>query len=211
MITASKAACPGGAQSVPFDAPTGWDGTCTAMDAISAAASVQAPPPELGFTSGCSPSDDPPLKLTGGKTRSLECGTAYGVGEEPGTCLRAGDTCMVPNVSGFLTCIANAGDLPCPDGWPNKHLIFEDAYECHCTCGDPTGEACSSTLSVYADAACSQLLGSATLSSDNDPVCIDVPPGSPLGSKKATPPVYQSGTCTPSLTKSLPATLCCLP
>jgi hypothetical protein len=209
-MEANKAACPGGAgQGVPFNAPDTWDGKCTAMDPIPSASSLEAPPPTLSISNGCGVSKDPPVKLAGGATRTLMCFDNFGI--EPGACADPQEICTVAKVDGFALCLAQDGDLACPDGWPNKHLTFPDYYECVCSCGPPTGESCSSTLSVYADSSCSQPIGSAVVSSDKPPVCIDTAPGSPFGSKSATPPLYQSGTCTPTLYKSLPETLCCLP
>jgi hypothetical protein len=210
MINANKAACPGvPGEAVPFDAPNIWDGACTAMDAVSSAASLLVPPPALSPLSECFPSSDPAIQLAGGATRALVCSDDFGI--EPGACADPQAFCTVAKAPGFSLCVSSGGDTVCPEGWPDKHVVFLDIDECACSCAPPTGEKCSSTLSVYADGACSQLLGSALVSSDQAPMCIDTPPGSPFGSKSATPPLYQSGTCTPSLTKSLPVTLCCQP
>jgi hypothetical protein len=211
-MKANNAACPGTpAGVVAFDAPTPWDGSCTAMDAIPSAASFEAPPPALVFSlsEGCNPSVEPPIKLAGGTTRALICGAQVGV--PSGTCQNPADTCTLSKAAGFLSCIYGNDGEACPEGWPNTHVIFEDGDECICGCGSPQGEQCTSTLSVYADDVCSQLLGSAMVSSALPDACIDTAPGSPFGSKSATPPVYQSGTCTPSLTKSRPQTICCEP
>src|SRR5271154_5763727 len=86
-------------------------------------------------------------------------------------------------------------------------LVFYNAQECICACGSPIGDSCSATVTVYEDGACSQPLGSVMVSSDQPQACVNVPPGSAFRSKSATPPVYNSGTCTPSAGESLaPAT-----
>jgi hypothetical protein len=204
MMTASTAPCPGnGTPGIPFDAPDTWDGSCTAMDAIPSAASLTVSPPSL--TDTCSPSSAAPIALAG-KTRGEACQDLDNVEIE--TCPNAADHCALPEVEGFSLCVGG-GEGPCPDGWPNMRLLFFDVSECGCACGAPMGSRCSSTLSLYADGACSELLGSSTISSDEEGGCIDATPGSPFGSKSATPPLYQSGTCTPSQVPPSPVTLCC--
>jgi hypothetical protein len=210
MMSANRAPCPGvAAEAIPFDAPEIWDGTCTAMDAVPSAASLDVPPPALFGTSMCEASDAPPVSLAGGTTRALVCSNTDG--EEPGACANPGDTCALGKAAGFLYCILAGGDQACPTPWPDKHLVFFDFQECNCSCGPPTGDTCTSTISVYSDSACMQPLGSAMVSSDQPDMCIDITPSSPLGSKSATPPIYQPVTCMPSETQSLPTTLCCQP
>lgn len=121
--------------------------------------------------------------------------------------------CAYPKADGFLTCIVKLapGDIECPAGWTDKHLVFENVDACGCTCGAPGGDSCSATVTVYADTACSQPLGSLKVSSDQATGCVDVPAGSTFGSKSSTPPVYMAGTCTPATTESHPVTFCCLP
>ena len=122
--------------------------------------------------------------------------------------------CSFPKFDGFLTCIASTNEAPgaCPEGWPTKHNIFLDNQACGCECGSPVGESCSTTVTVYGDGACSNPLGSVLVSSDQPKACVNVPAGSALKSKSATPPTYKAGTCTPKTTPmSGPLTYCCLP
>jgi len=62
-----------------------------------------------------------------------------------------------------------------------------------CTCGAPTGSACTATVSIYkgTDLTCSgQGLEQKAISSEG-PVCLDMAlPGQPLGSKSAGPTTY---------------------
>ena len=128
-----------------------------------------------------------------------------------GVCPSSGDACTYPNAPGFSVCILSpGGDMPCPDGWPTRHLIFEQAEQCGCTCGSAAGESCSATVTAYKDIACSTPLGSVVATLNQPAMCLDVASGSPLGSKSAMVS-YQPGTCTATLTPTQPSTLCCLP
>jgi hypothetical protein len=116
------------------------------------------------------------------------------------------------------------GDRDCvpPTPYTDKHVFYEkfqDTRACSpCTCGVPTGSACSSMVSIYTDGACSTLAYTATVDATG-PACHDLPAGTPLGSKSATtPPTYIPGTCAPgggmpmgAATPTGPSTLCCLP
>jgi hypothetical protein len=121
-------------------------------------------------------------------------------------------------------CIYHDDDVDCPiqfSPYVEKHVFyqhFEDTRSCTpCACSSPSGSTCSSTASVYTDGACSTLAYSTTLTAAG-PACQDLPAGSPLGSKSATPPAYSPGTCAPgggeptgAATPITAATLCCLP
>ena len=207
-MNAGKTSCPAPlTQPVPFDAPDPWDGTCTGVNAIPSAASLDVPPPSMLTFSYCQASNDPPVKLMGGTTRALMCGSP---GIFPLTCPSATDLCTVSRVPGFMFCVGQDGNVPtCPDGWPTRHVIYTDDAECNCACSQPMGDKCTTTLSVYSDAACMNLLAATMITSDVTDMCIDLPASPPLGSKSATLPVYMPGTCKPILTKSKPQTLCC--
>jgi hypothetical protein len=210
MMNAGQSPCPAPlTQPIPFNAPDPWDGTCTAINALPSAASLDIPAPSLVTLSTCAPSDAPPVMLAGGTTRALICG---GPGDTGVACPNQGEVCTVSKVPGFLYCVGAPGDVAtCPDGWPTRHVIYTDDAECNCSCGPVMGDECVSTLSVYSDSACTDLLAATMVTSNQTDVCINVPLGSPLGSKSSTLPVYMPGTCTPSLTKSQAQTLCCQP
>jgi hypothetical protein len=207
QLSAHPAACPGGPSSQPFNAPPLWDGACSAMDAVSSAASVTAVPLSRAQPHCSATPSQPPV--INGVTRAQVC---VGTNSVPfGTCGDPQQTCIYPKTDGYVTCIASDGDQACPPGWPNKHLVYYDAQACVCVCGDPVGDSCSTTLTVYADNACTSRLASVAVSSSDTPAaCMNVPLGSSLGSKSATAPVYTAGTCTPTLTKTTADTLCCL-
>lgn len=211
-MTANDAACPAsgsGAQHTAYDAPFAWDGTCAAENPVSSAASLTVSPSELGDRSECPVSGVAVIDVQGGKTIALACKSPWNVPD--GKC-PDGRVCAFPSVDGFRQCIVEfSGDVACPADWPDKHLYYDEDALCHCSCGDPVGESCSTTVTVYADGACKTPLGSTEVSASKPAACIDVPPGSVFGSKSAKPPTYIAGTCAPKLEKSHPWTLCCIP
>ncbi len=120
--------------------------------------------------------------------------------------------CAFPKTGGFLTCITNIGDQPCPTGWPTRRVVYLNSQACGCQCGNPADESCSATVTVYQDGACSKPLGSVMVSSDQPKSCLDVISGSAFSSKSSTPPVYKSGICAPSkFDEGEPFTVCCVP
>src|SRR5262249_26285476 len=155
------------------------------------AASLLASPPYLDGMTRCFPTTDPPIKVADGKTRALLCDNGSGI--LPGQqCATPGESCTLQKVPGFLFCIENGGDQQCPDGGPERHLYYDDNLACGCGCSAPTGDLCTTTLTVYSDSACMMQLATAQLSSDQLRVCVDTPI-SPYGSKSASPVAYQSG------------------
>jgi hypothetical protein len=151
------------------------------------------------------------VQFSGGKTAALICNTlGSDLNDVPGTCPSTNEVCTFPNLPGFTVCTSNFGDVACPDGWPTKHLLFARDEACSCTCGAAVGESCSASVTVYADGACSNPLGSVMATSDQPAACLDVDAGSALGSKSAVVS-YQPGTCPPSLMPPYPLTVCCLP
>jgi hypothetical protein len=157
----------------------------------------------------CTPVKAGPVSIQGA-TAAQTCDGQVHVA--PGTCGDQSMVCGFPKTDGLLTCIAQLGDQECPDGWPTRHLLFQNDQTCGCQCQSPVGESCSATVTVYADGACSQSLGSVTVSSDQPEACVDVAAGSPFKSKSSMPPVYKSGTCTPStIDIGAHETYCCVP
>jgi len=210
QLFANPGACPGGGAGVQqFNAPAAWDGTCNTMSSVSSADSLTVTPLPTP-ASYCVPSVAGPISLQG-PTPSLRCESPNHVA--PGSCGDQSMICAFPKTDGFLTCIVDLSKkaVECPDGWPAKHVVWSNDYACGCTCGAPSGDTCSATVTVYEDGKCSKPLGSVMVSSDQPKRCIDVTPGSPFGSKSSTPPVYTAGTCTPSPTQTHPQTFCCLP
>jgi hypothetical protein len=123
-----------------------------------------------------------------------------------GTCEEAGDTCAPGSADGFQ---------------PTQPFVFyqgvADTRGCaDRNCGPVEGSSCSALISIYSDSACSDLVAADTITATG--ACLDVPPGSALGSVLADAGPYVSGTCqqsdagpTGSAEGSMPATFCCLP
>jgi hypothetical protein len=204
-MTAGTVTCSGGG-GVPFDAPTVWDGTCSAMDPISSARSLTVDPPTLPQGT-CVQSLSSVTQFTGGKTVALTCFGLTMMNAEPGVCPNADDECTYPDVPGFTLCLLD-DDVTCPPGWPAQHTFYQPA--CTCACGPATGDVCSTTVTAYEDGACMDAVGSVTLTSNEGPTCTNISPSpAPLGSKKASVN-YIPGTCAATLTPIASETLCCL-
>ena len=100
-------------------------------------------------------------------------------------------------------------------------VALADTRSCTpCSCGDPEGDACTASISVFKDDACSEPIPLNVPLDSTFSQCINVPPGTALGSKSATLPAYLPGACQPSggepagAVYAEPATaltLCCIP
>lgn len=243
--SAHDAACPAelGIVETPFDPPSGWDGSCTAHQAIAANLDCDGKPCVQSVTFaplavsevGCVPKTEPakpayiPKNAKKGLTLARACtGTPFG------HCADNGHACVpvrpreTKDASGFWAhCVSHAGagdayTMTCPVDYPLKYVFsidFEDTRGCApCACAPPAGSTCTSLVSVYADDDCSPTaeLGSITVSSA--PMCLNLPPGARLGSKRATPPLYEPGSCKPRGGEPIggvenigPFTFCCQP
>jgi hypothetical protein len=231
-LTAAAATCAGDGPNVkhtPFNAPAGWTGACTTLDAIQAGVpcpggfcvqSLTIAPLTL-MESGCKasmgpvPTDGP---ATWGTYARACLGAAYPACSNPGeVCTPSSE----PPPPGFKQCIYREGDRDCPFPYPDKHLFydaFDDMRMCTpCTCGAPAGSTCTATVAAYKDNACTMQI-TANLVGSAQPLCVDVLPGSGLGSKSAGAVTYTPGTCQPdggqpmgSADPSGPSTFCCLP
>jgi hypothetical protein len=216
--------CPSDASDagVPFDPPDAWDGGCTTNDAIAA---VECDGGACAATVGpmlpideCMPFQAVIPKLVTWGLAAYTCtGTTNG-----GACVGSGEVCTPTPPDGFEICVSRHGDdpvIPCPGGYPQRYVVYvgsDDNRECApCGCEPPQGSTCSSLVSLYADDACSMQVASVTATS-SDAMCVDIPAGSPLGSKHAGPVTYTPGTCQPSggqVTGTVqpqdPVTFCC--
>ncbi|WP_437716480.1 hypothetical protein WMF45_08670 [Sorangium sp. So ce448] len=224
-----------GSVATAFAAPGGWDGACTAANAIPAgqncggqpcvkSISIDAPAVLVTATATCTPRVDeppPPALLDPWLTRALAC--------VPGAyteCLGDRSTCMpspeqpgVPPPGGFLTCIFHEGDVTCEEPYLDRHVFYggaEDRRGCsECGCGELEGASCTIMASVYSDGACAEQVAS-TLVSSRAPFCGVTPPGIALGSKSAEVVAVDPGGCAPSggeptgeLLPAEPSTFCC--
>jgi hypothetical protein len=228
-LTASTTACniPGGS-STSFNAPTPWDGSCdsTTQTPDGAAQSLTIDP--IAMTeNGCAPGPPVAAKIVPlhWNTYARTCDVHW----TPGLPERS--ICLPPDPPppGFALCIFSDRERACPTFQGNlfteRHVFYQgvqDNRECSaCTCGAPTGSACTAAISIYKgnDLTCSgPALVSIPVSSLKE-TCIDIQlPGQALGSKSAGPTTYLPGTC-PAMggdgsgiaIPTEPATLCCRP
>jgi len=205
-------------------APPGWDGGCAVVNAMPAEqgiASLTIQP--LSRNEACpqgppSPLGQPPATW---QTMLMTCR------DWPGGVCAPGSICIAPTpaVSGFRVCIGQMGEASCsgPDFAPytEQHVVytgFTDTRSCTCTCGAVAGSSCSSTVSVYDDAACGDSPGVVEeVTSPGANVCQNVAPGMAIGSISATTPVYTPGMCVASgepvgaAVPTGPTTFCCIP
>jgi hypothetical protein len=206
----SEVSCQPSPMVTSFDAPPGWDGSCSADDWIpkssfntatigphhltddacypgTVAPEVTAPPPAWQtYAFAC--------EVEG----SSQCGN--------------GDSCIdfaEPSPEGFGLCIFHEGVETCPEAYPFQHVFYEgidDGRACSaCKCGPPEGSDCIGMFFLYADSECKNVvLGIGVVSNDTSTACSlsDDPFPAPwpitLGSKSAPPPTYKPGTCAPS-------------
>jgi hypothetical protein len=227
VTVSASPVCPSEADAgVPFNPPSAWDGGCTTNDAIAAVECDGGPclatvGPILPIDGACVPTQAEAPQIVTWTLAARVCsgGTNAGACDDPGTVCTAAPSTLPP---GFSICVSHDGDDPivqCPDGYPARKVYYlgaDDNRGCApCECGPPQGDACSSVVSLYSDNACSVEVGAVTTESSG-PMCVSVPAGSPLGSKRAGPPIYTPGTCQPiggasigSVVPQFPVTFCC--
>jgi hypothetical protein len=212
-IHASAASCAGaeGAVSTPFDAPPGWEGTCTTENAVPAgklcggvpcAQSVTVAPvtvePCKPVTKGAVEGPGVfPAPVWGAAVR--EC--LIDVDTQGGGC-GTGEWCAPVPPEGFQLCLYVKGDDPsyaCREPFTERHVVFEgfgpDTRACSpCECGEPEGASCTAYVSIFSDGGCGDPLDAVTVAQAG-PVCVDVPPGLGLASKAAQWKTAKPGTC----------------
>jgi hypothetical protein len=222
-ITAYPEPACAGATNYDFSPPDSWDGMCNGDITISAAQAPKSVRIErLTLTeSACKPPEPPPPlgEAASWKTFARAC---RGYGFSP--CLDPGMLCVPtaePPPQGFSQCIFQKGELECPPGYPNKHVFYDDISDSRrcseCSCGAPQGGVCRATVSVFQEGGCSTKRSEAEMDS-LIPRCVPLypTPVDALGSKQATPPVYEPGSCEPiggevvgSTALVGPSTFCC--
>lgn len=238
-ITAHAAACtpPQGTTATPTDPPVSWDGSCTTQNAIAPGLSCGSAGPcvqSITFAplaildESCAAADlldtstVPRPHPSWDKLARICEGSAFGA-------CNADQHCVPVREEGFMQCVYADGDVDCqaededpaPE-YTEKFLVYE-AYEDHrvcspCTCGPAEGSVCSSTISLYASATCTDATFKASASSEK-PTCLDInPAGQAITAKTATAPLYQPGVCQPAggelsgdVEKLGAHTICCLP
>ena len=235
-LTASSTTCSGadaGANHTPFDPPAGWDGHCTANDAILAGALCSGPPsgpcvrsltiaPPTLDEEGCTPGTATPIPSPPSwKTVARECR-----GAPFGDCGSDGLLCAPLSAPGFLVCVFHDGDQDCPGPglgpYQERHIVYksyDDTRSCSpCTCDPPAGSTCTEQLSLYADGECGTNPSYVLTIDSSGPACFDLVPGAALGSKLAGQPTYIGGACAPSggspqggVSPTDAVTFCCIP
>jgi hypothetical protein len=231
-LTVSTLACniPGGS-TASFNAPDPWDGLCDSTTQVpqGVAHSLTIDPLTM-MENGCASSPIAPAKVISShwQTFARACdGKGWTMGElSQIICIPPDD----PTPPGFSLCVFQNGERDCPNEVPGnvfteRHVFYQgvkDDRECSaCSCGPPTGSACSAAISIYkgGDLTCS---GSALVPipiGSAGPTCLDIMlPGQALGSKSAGPITYLPGTCPPmggdesgTAIPTKPATICCRP
>lgn len=216
------APCPGDGAALPFgpDLGSGWDGSCSQANAHPAnelcdgVPCVQSLWVPATTVAPCAPSGAVPSKpaWTWGR-RMRQCRLLQqGCG--------AGQVC-VPRVvpDGFDLCRYATGNEGCPEGYYSEPSVFymgvNDARGCNaCDCGPPEGAQCATYVSVYKNGDCSSPVVQTMISTV--PLCLDITPGSALGSTDAATSTDIPGNCAASggeptgdLEPAEPVTLCC--
>ncbi|MGK3991654.1 hypothetical protein [Sorangium sp. So ce1024] len=207
-----------GAAETSFAAPEGWDGACTATNAVAAgqvcdgalcAQSLEIPAPRVlpgSCTARSAEAPEGPGEPAPGGSFALlarACtGTVLASCSDPGaTCAPAPPAGDGAPPEGFLTCIHHEGEQDCPATYPDRHVFHagvEDTRGCApCGCGEPSGGTCSVLASAFSDGACSDFVVGVVVSSDA-PLCSGIVPGTALGSRSASVIRFEPGACEPT-------------
>jgi hypothetical protein len=135
-------------------------------------------------------------------------------------CVQDSSKLCVPTAGDFDACVRKVGDEECPEGWPVRHLVYDNVEverSCSpCSCGAPAGGECIVEAAVTSGNACGGLEWQLNVSSAELSKCVDLMSGVALASKQAALLSYQPSTCEPSggaplvtVTLGVPMTLCC--
>jgi hypothetical protein len=221
-LTAAAASCAddgSGVAHTSFDPPASWDGFCSGEIAIPAGKLCGGVPCVQSVTiaplkpSGCLPNGNTNASPPPWDTFVRVClDTPY-----PLRCTTNSGVCVtVPPGPEFKQCIIQRGYppvLPCPPNYPDKRIFYDGAapYCAPCACRAPTGNTCAGSIALFEDGVCGSALGAAVSLDASGPTCIDVPPGSALGSKIASDPIFKPGSCTPTGGAPEGMMICCQP
>lgn len=240
-ITAHAAICDdvAGSHATSFDPPPVWDGSCTKANGIGVQAwcdgefcvqsltinpIIAAQPPTPSCTQGEAAKVVGVHPAFGAQVRACRF-NAYQY-----QCEDTGRSCVPPTPQGWTRCIMREGsietDSSCPDTYPIRTVAYpepdsyDDARACTtCACGSPTPGHCESKMTGYYNSQCAEQNQAFMIPIGSDaPQCLDLLPGSPLLSKRATPPLYVPGSCEPhggapvgAVTPRDEFTFCCAP
>ena len=165
-LTASMATCGdfnGGIHTL-FNAPTPWDGTCDSTTQLPDGAAHSLTVGAIEMTeNGCAVGPPVAAKVVSSRWDTFARGCDARM--PPGPFSRSVCLPEEPIPPGFKVCIFQAGEHDCPDDEGNtfteQHVFYDrvqDDRQCSaCTCGAPTGSACTATISIYKAAGCSGL------------------------------------------------------
>jgi len=220
-----------------FDAPPGWDGSCTAANAIPAdklcggvpcVRSLSVDPPLLvegECQAKIEKTNDPPVIKFGDDPWILsgEAARACQWEHAPASCTSDDDISVPYLDSPFKICAFKEGVSECPEAWKgaSRQIFYKqitDNRRCSdCGCSPPEGGSCVAEIRVYSDNACSDQKLHTFIDSANGKGCDNLIQGIPLGSKEAAIVAHTPGACQPQggevegeLELGEPTTVCCL-
>jgi hypothetical protein len=223
-VTAAAASCAGDGSGVAHtssDPPAGWAGLCNGESAIPAGKLCGGVPcvqsitiaPAMPVQTGCLPiantnASPPPWNRFARACRTTASRDGCPANDEVCTAAAPG-----PEFKQCISIVGNIAAWECPASYPERSIFYDrDVPTCApCACDFPTGSTCTGSIELYQDGSCSTPLGTSISINATDPVCVDVPPGSGLGSKSATSVFYQPGSCTPSGGTPEGKIFCCVP
>jgi hypothetical protein len=232
-LTASSAICPGdgsGVTHTSFDPPASWGGTCTATNAIPAGKLCGGVPCVQSVTIA-------PLTMKQGactliETPHVPAPPTWGMfaraciaAQPPLPQCTAQEAVCSPASPGpeFKQCVSllypNPDEVKCSPDYPNRSVIYQDFVDqrtcAPCSCDAPDGGTCTGSISVFKDSTCKAPLFATLEINATDAPCVDVPPGSSIGSASASERSYMPGKCPViggtlgKISFTLPRIICC--
>ncbi|MDC0746145.1 hypothetical protein [Polyangium mundeleinium] len=206
----------GGAPSLPFDGPGGWEGSCTGANALPAGAqcppgsgvpcaqsiTFSALPPPANETCGVKPSQI--IKVGGTKSTEWETGALACRSSLDSSLCGAGDQLCIPKVHyPHRQCLWREGKhtkCPKPYDYEGPRVMYpfqpKESRECtECMCGAPQGGMCMATVRLFDDGVCSNEFHQRIVTSEDSPCDPILPAGRAIGGKSVTENVYVKGTC----------------
>jgi hypothetical protein len=186
----------GGGIETPFDPPSGWDGACSADDIIPAGQLCGGKPCVRSLTVSAPVIEEQPCDVLTGQAGPGEPPKIASIAPPPSstmargcapsepwsTCQEEPDKLCMPKVgSDFVACVRKAGDEACPEGWPVRHVVYNDVdveSSCSpCECSAPTGGSCVVSFAAYETATCNGLSAETAISAGDMPQCACTPSG----------------------------------
>ena len=160
LVTTTEHACPDADDVLTaYDAPDGWDGSCTSSgtipkgDFLSVAVSSTTVSP-------CEPITGSPVSAQGSMAWEVFARACKPTAPVVGDDAAKGCTSTYePPPPGFSQCVFKGGEpSQCPVGYPDRRVFFsraEGGLGCtDCQCGPPEGSDCLVFFRLYSEAAC---------------------------------------------------------